>query len=65
LCAAVVDWCRGQGAAVLELEVRAGSGGTIALYSGLGFVVTGQRKEYYRGPVEDALLMRLDLISDE
>ena len=42
-----------------------GAEGAIALYAGLGFVVTGQRKEYYRGPVEDALLMRLDLISDQ
>jgi ribosomal-protein-alanine N-acetyltransferase len=61
LCAAVVEWCRGEKASALELEVRAGSGGAIALYAGLGFVVTGQRKAYYRGPVEDALLMCLDL----
>jgi ribosomal-protein-alanine N-acetyltransferase len=61
LCKAVVDWCKEQSAGTLELEVRAGSGGAIALYSGLGFVVTGCRKEYYRGPVEDALLMRLNL----
>jgi ribosomal-protein-alanine N-acetyltransferase len=61
LCGAVVEWCSRRGAAALELEVRAGSGGAIALYAGMGFVVTGRRKEYYRGPVEDALLMRLDL----
>jgi ribosomal-protein-alanine N-acetyltransferase len=65
LCAAVVDWCRREGAGALGLEVRAGSGGAIALYSAMGFVVTGRRREYYRGPVEDALLMRLDLIGDE
>jgi ribosomal-protein-alanine N-acetyltransferase len=45
----------------LELEVRAGSGGAIALYAGLGFVVAGRRAGYYREPEEDALLMRLDL----
>ena len=61
LCGAVVEWCRGQGAAALELEVRAGSAGAIALYDGLGFVVVGRRGAYYSGPVEDALLMRLDL----
>jgi ribosomal-protein-alanine N-acetyltransferase len=61
LCAAVADWCRGQGVRALELEVRVGSGGAIALYSGLGFVVAGRRVGYYREPVEDALLMRLDL----
>jgi ribosomal-protein-alanine N-acetyltransferase len=65
LCAAVVDWCRERGAAGLELEVRAGSGGAIALYIGLGFVVAGRRVGYYREPVEDALLMRLDLIRDK
>jgi ribosomal-protein-alanine N-acetyltransferase len=61
LCAAVVDWCRGQAVKALELEVRAGSEGAIALYAGLGFVVAGRRVGYYREPVEDALLMRLDL----
>jgi ribosomal-protein-alanine N-acetyltransferase len=61
LAAAVADWCRERGAAALELEVRAGSAGAIALYTGLGFVVGGRRERYYREPVEDALLMRLDL----
>jgi ribosomal-protein-alanine N-acetyltransferase len=61
LCAAVADWCRGQGVAALELEVRTGSGGAIALYGEMGFVVAGRRAGYYREPVEDALLMRLDL----
>ena len=45
----------------MELEVRAGSVGAIALYGGLGFVVVGRRKGYYREPVEDALLMKLEL----
>jgi [ribosomal protein S18]-alanine N-acetyltransferase len=61
LCRAVFGWCKGQHAAVVELEVRAGSGGAIALYTGLGFVVTGRRGGYYQRPVEDAVLMRLDL----
>src|SRR5580704_9350826 len=61
LCGAVVEWCRGKGAAAIELEVRAGSAGAIALYAGLGFVVVGRRGAYYSGPEEDALLMRLDL----
>jgi ribosomal-protein-alanine N-acetyltransferase len=65
LCAAVGEWCWEQGAAALELEVRAGSAGAIALYAGLGFVVVGRRVGYYLAPVEDALLMRLDLIGDE
>jgi [ribosomal protein S18]-alanine N-acetyltransferase len=61
LCGAVVEWCRRQGAAAIELEVRAGSAGAIALYAGLGFVVVGGRGAYYHEPVDDALLMRLDL----
>jgi ribosomal-protein-alanine N-acetyltransferase len=61
LCEVVIDWCRGQRAAGMELEVRAGSDGAIALYGGLGFVVVGRRKGYYREPVEDALLMKLEL----
>ncbi len=61
LCAAVIDWCRTRGAGAIELEVRAASVGALALYSGLGFVVEGRRPGYYRGPVDDALLMRLKL----
>lgn len=61
LCVAVADWCREQGAMELELEVRAASAGAIALYAGMGFVAVGRRREYYREPVDDALLMRLDL----
>jgi ribosomal-protein-alanine N-acetyltransferase len=65
LCTAVAQWCRGQGVAALELEVRAGSAGAIALYTGLGFDVVGRREGYYREPLEDALLMRLDLSGAE
>jgi [ribosomal protein S18]-alanine N-acetyltransferase len=61
LCKAVIDWCRVEGAAAMELEVRAGSGGAIGLYEGLGFVRVGVRRGYYRDPADDALLMRLDL----
>ncbi len=61
LCEAVVDWSRGQGAAEIELEVRAGSEGAIALYAGLGFVAVGRREGYYRDPEEDAVLMQLKL----
>ncbi len=61
LCEAVAEWCRGHGAAALELEVRAGSKGAIALYGRLGFVVAGRRGWYYKEPDEDAVLMRLEL----
>lgn len=65
LCEAVISWCRDRGATELELEVRAGGVGAIALYKGLGFAVVGQRGGYYRDPTEDALLMQLRLEGDE
>jgi [ribosomal protein S18]-alanine N-acetyltransferase len=61
LCEAVIRWCVERGATEVELEVRAGSTGAIALYRGLGFVAVGERSSYYRDPVEDALLMQLRL----
>ena len=39
------------------LEVRAGNHGAIALYENLGFKSEGIRKDFYREPVEDALIM--------
>lgn len=61
LCEAVIAWCRGERAMAVELEVRAASAGAIGLYRGLGFVPVGQRPRYYGEPVDDAVLMRLDL----
>ena len=61
LCGAVIEWCRGLGVGELELEVRAGSGGAIGLYRGLGFAATGRRRGYYQAPEEDALMMRLEI----
>lgn len=57
LCEAVLEWCEEQGAKVVELEVRSRSEGAIGLYRGLGFVSVGLRRGYYRGPVDDAVLM--------
>ena len=61
LCKAVIGWCGDEGATEVELEVRLGSRGAQRLYEGLGFVVEGERKGYYTDPVEDAVLMRLEL----
>lgn len=36
LCGAVVDWCRGQGAGAVELEVRAGAGERLRCIPGWG-----------------------------
>ncbi|MEO8737411.1 MAG: GNAT family N-acetyltransferase [Edaphobacter sp.] len=61
LCGAVIDWCKRQRATAVELEVRAASEVAIGLYRGLGFVPIGRRPEYYSAPLDDAVLMRLDL----
>jgi Acetyltransferases len=61
LCVAVMECCREERAATVELEVRAASAEAIGLYQGLGFICVGQRPRYYSEPVDDAVLMRLDL----
>ena len=42
----------------LTLEVRASNAPSIALYEKLGFFQVGRRKNYYRNPREDALILR-------
>ncbi len=42
----------------LTLEVRASNEPAKALYGKLGFVQVGLRKNYYRAPKEDALILR-------
>ena len=42
----------------LTLEVRASNEPARALYGKLGFVQVGLRKNYYRNPREDALILR-------
>lgn len=39
------------------LEVRESNAGAIALYSHMGFVTEGVRKNFYEKPVENALIM--------
>jgi ribosomal-protein-alanine N-acetyltransferase len=61
LCMEAMSWARSEGASDLELEVRASSLGAIALYEALGFVEQGRRPGYYRHPVDDAVLMTMNL----
>ena len=42
----------------LTLEVRASNAPAISLYEALGFLQGGLRKNYYRKPKEDALILR-------
>lgn len=43
------------------LEARASNQPALGLYRRLGFVETGRRSRYYHDPVEDAVLMRLEI----
>ncbi len=61
LCSAVIEWCRSQGVASIELEVRSANIAAKGLYERFGFVEEGVRRGYYRDPEDDALLMRLNL----
>lgn len=45
---------------VLFLEVRVSNESAIRLYESCGFTETGLRRNFYRNPVEDAKLMKLD-----
>lgn len=47
-----------RGSHSLMLEVRASNISAISVYEKLGFSEVGRRKNYYRNPKEDALIMR-------
>ena len=51
-----------NGSTCLTLEVRASNEPAKALYSKLGFLEVGRRKNYYRNPREDALIMRKEWV---
>jgi ribosomal-protein-alanine N-acetyltransferase len=57
----VLDWARSAGGAFVSLEVRVSNAGARALYEKLGFRPLAVRKDYYTQPVEDALVLGLDL----
>ena len=46
------------GCSSLTLEVRASNDPAIGLYQKIGFHEVGRRKNYYRNPKEDALILR-------
>ena len=57
LVEALVAQLKEKGNHSLTLEVRISNQPAIALYEKLGFTPVGRRKDFYRDPVEDALLM--------
>jgi len=58
LCRALVEALKEKGNHCLTLEVRASNAPAISLYEKLGFTQVGLRKNYYRNPKEDALILR-------
>ena len=58
LIEALVSALRERGSKQLTLEVRASNGPARQLYESLGFLQVGLRKNYYRNPKEDALILR-------
>lgn len=56
-----LEQARQRNATIAQLEVRAGNTQAQKLYERSGFTVAGRRKNYYRDPTEDALLMNLQL----
>lgn len=50
-----------NGCRFLYLEVRAANNAARTMYEKLNFKVVGKRKDYYLRPVEDALIMMLEL----
>src|SRR4030095_11864034 len=57
----VVEEARAQGAKVALLEVRVENGAAQALYQKCGFRPIARRNNYYSAPLEDALVMRLNV----
>ena len=52
---------RAEGAQSCFLEVRAGNAAARALYESVGFAAAGVRRGFYRNPVEDGVVMALNL----
>jgi [ribosomal protein S18]-alanine N-acetyltransferase len=56
----IIEVLSGRGVTKVYLEVRESNAPARALYTAFGFREVGRRKQYYRRPVEDAIVLRLD-----
>ena len=54
---AMVEYASGQGVRDITLDVRVNNQTAINLYESCGFVKEAIRKDYYREPTEDAIIM--------
>ena len=62
LVVALEEALKAQESTCLTLEVRVSNDPAKALYEKLGFTEVGRRKNYYRDPKEDALIMRKEWV---
>jgi ribosomal-protein-alanine N-acetyltransferase len=53
--------CKAAGVKSIYLEVRYSNEAARSFYSRMGFMGAGQRRQYYRQPIEDALVLRRTL----
>ena len=58
----ILEEGRRKGVEVAFLELRAGNKAALSLYEKCGFRMTARRKRYYSEPVEDALVMTVQLV---
>jgi ribosomal-protein-alanine N-acetyltransferase len=58
LIESLIDGLKQKGSHCLTLEVRASNKSARSLYEKLGFQQAGIRKNYYRNPKEDAIILR-------
>ena len=58
---ALFSHCKEKGVTKYFLEVRVSNAPAIALYKSFGFYEVGVSKGHFRAPLEDALLMNLEL----
>ena len=57
----IFDYAKSEDAEKFTLEVRPSNTSAVSLYKKLGFRVDGIRRNYYKKPQEDAVLMSLNL----
>jgi len=55
----LIEAVKSENASFLFLEVRKSNEAAIKLYEKFGFLVCGERKNFYTAPLEDAYIMKL------
>ena len=61
----LLDFGDSQGYSSVFLEVRESNSAALGLYEKCGFETIGKRVDYYRNPVEDAVIMELVYTEEE